>query len=109
MSKEQVAAFFQKMQTNEAFKKELASVQNELQQTMMAEIAEKLVALGARTGFAFTADDLRESYKDMVEKMSDNQELSNAELDAVAGGWGFYPIVSIEMLRGGKCRDEVED
>lgn len=86
MSKEQVTAFFEKIHTDQALKKELSDFQNELHQTMMARLADKLVVLAANAGFAFTADDLRELHEDMMDKMNDNRELTTGELSAVAGG-----------------------
>ena len=100
MSKENVTAFFQKMQTDEALKKQFANVQSELQQQMMTQLAEKLVALGASNGFEFTADDLREMYQAMTDQMSENRELSDDEVGAIAGGSekAYGALISVTTL-----------
>jgi hypothetical protein len=86
MSKENVTAFFQKMQTDETLKKQFASIQSELQQQMMTQLADKVVTLGADSGLEFTTDELHDMYKDMTDQMSENRELSDDEVDAISGG-----------------------
>jgi predicted ribosomally synthesized peptide with nif11-like leader len=96
MIKETVTAFFQKMQADETLKKQFASIQSELQQQMMEQLADKLVTLGADSGFEFTTDELRDMYKTMA---NEPRELSDDEVDGVAGGTGFtYNAINTNPL-----------
>lgn len=73
----------------------LESIQTELQEQMMTQLAEKLVDAGAAKGFSFTAEDVREVYKTMSEKRDHTNpsgELSDNNLDGVVGGmYNFIP------------------
>ena len=86
MSKEQVTAFFQKLQADEALKKQFAAVQADLQQQMLNQLAEKIVALGSKSGFHFTTNELHEMHRLLTDRDNENRELSDAELSLVAGG-----------------------
>lgn len=90
MSKENVKAFFEKAQQDETIKKQLLTVQCELHRQMMNFLSDNLVELGAQSGLEFTADDLREMHKTLMDPSNENRELSDDELNAIAGG--FLPV-----------------
>ena len=81
MSKENLEQFMSKVADSE-----------ELQAKIGEEIdAEALIALGAECGCEFTAEELQES-----------AELSDEELDGVAGGGRFIKALGLKAIRSGK-------
>jgi predicted ribosomally synthesized peptide with nif11-like leader len=83
MSIKALEEFYDKVRTNSTLEAEATAA---LQQGPAA-----VVALGAREGFAFTSDELAAG----LEKLSAGQELSDKDLDLVAGG-----IVSLPGPKG---------
>lgn len=86
MSTANVTAFFQKMQTDDDLKKQFTVAQSELQQQMMNQLVDKIVDLGSAHSYDFDATDLRVMYNAMTDQMSENRELSDDEVNAIAGG-----------------------
>ena len=85
MAKENVKKFFEKVAKDENLKKALAAAQTDA-----------LVAVAKKAGFDFTVEELLASAKTAV------GELSDSELDAVAGGW--IPIYYYYQVVSGKQR-----
>jgi predicted ribosomally synthesized peptide with nif11-like leader len=74
MSMQALEQFYDKVRASEALEAEAAAA--------MQEGAAAVVALGAREGFSFTAEELAAG----LDRLSGGEELSETDLDLVAGG-----------------------
>lgn len=82
MSVEQAKAFIEKLDNDKAFRSRVAK----------AESDEARLELAKAAGFDFTAEDLAAA----IDEFS-SEELSEEDLEAVAGGSKVYPKVEITM------------
>jgi predicted ribosomally synthesized peptide with nif11-like leader len=79
MSKDNAIAFVEKINTSPELLEEIHAITNDLN---------ALVALGQREGFDFSAHELKNYLKETAKSQG---ELSDAELEQVAGGGGGWP------------------
>lgn len=100
MSKAAVDEFFKKIRTDEKTRSRFGAIQAGLVEKTMAELSEKLVALGVESGFDVTMEDLRDIYRTMVEQANASRELTEGELDAAVGG-GADVVALVEVVLGG--------
>jgi predicted ribosomally synthesized peptide with nif11-like leader len=91
MSKENLERFYELVRNDATLQKQLANA------TDADQFADLAVRLGAQSGFAFTADDVRSS----IEPVARTGDLSEAELEAVAGGGDYYVVSSLALYSYG--------
>ena len=91
MSKESLEQFMEKVGSNEELR---ASVENQLDSDGNISL-DALIALGAENGCEFTAEDLTQ-----------NLELSDEELDGVAGG--FFRSIEGGGLKSPTCNFKLQ-
>ena len=81
MSLDQAQAFITEAHSNQDLRQQIAALQEEETGT----IFQRIVVIGSASGFDFTADELKQAWKE--HQISDgNPELNDEELDGVIGG-----------------------
>ncbi|REJ68232.1 MAG: Nif11-like leader peptide family natural product precursor [Planctomycetota bacterium] len=96
-SNEQVAAFFVKLESDEQLLERVKNVKS----------VDELVALASEAGFEVTEDEVKSYFETELAPSEENQELSEEELEKVAGGLiyaadsGNFIYKSILGRRGG--------
>jgi predicted ribosomally synthesized peptide with nif11-like leader len=93
MSKESLEQFMEKVGSNEELR---ASVENQLDSDGNISV-DALIALGSENGCEFTFEDLQQT-----------AELSNEELDGVAGGYAVGGSGSVNLRRKLHILNEVD-
>jgi len=86
MSKDAVKQMFGKMEKDAVLKGKYAELMQAHQIEAANALAEKLVEFGKTSGFAFSKVDLNAALGEMINKTVNSVELSDDELDKVAGG-----------------------
>ena len=82
MSVENVKNFYAKVNEDESLQQQL----KELARTSAEESTQALIQLANEQGFSFDNNDLEAFFAETAKNLSPTGELSEAELDAVAGG-----------------------
>lgn len=82
MSKENVKLFLNKLNEDQKLQEQLARLTTKYQE----ELANKIIEIGAENGYEFGKEDMDQFTK---ERLMESGELSEAEMEAVAGG-GMY-------------------
>lgn len=90
MSQETIEAFWKRVADDDAVRAELDALLTSKEGVPASEI----VALGARHGLAFTADELQ-----VTMTLAAGGELSEEQLEAVAGGAFVYPKVELTGVK----------
>ena len=94
MSKDSVKQMFGKMEKDEALKGKYAELMQAHQKDTENKLAEKLIELGKTSGFAFSKEELLAARAELMDKNNSNKELSDDDLEKVAGG-GFLKTGTI--------------
>jgi len=103
MSKESVKQMFGKMEKDAALKAKYAEImQSHLKETEKA-LAAKLVEMGKSSGFAFSNEDLLAARAELLDKTNSNKELSDNDLENVAGGKGDGGHIAITITSANLC------
>lgn len=92
MSKENVKAFFAEMEKNQKLHTECVKFLQE-SEAGSAEALSQIVTFGKSAGFQFTEDNMKEYCSKLTDGLHENCELSDEDLQQVAGG--FCKINSI--------------
>lgn len=104
MSKERVQEFFAAVEKDENLKDQFSAVIQEIQAELVKFesqderdriFGEKLIELGKKSGFEFNLHDLKEARQELLDQTSENGELAEEDLRAVAGG--LRPITRKDM------------
>lgn len=117
MSTEQVINFFDKVKEDQKLQKEFSAIQaglqenvgenfadnKELQKEMQDQFSEKIIALAGDAGFSFNAEALESALIKMEQQAGANQELSDDELESVAGGGGIGGVAYSVLSAGIGC------
>src|SRR5690625_4963202 len=97
MSLKDVKLFFEKVQEDETIQNKLKSMQIDHQEKMH----ENIVKLGAELGYDFDKEDMLNFVKERISTDQTNDELSDDQLDAVAGGspaaWGIFSAITFAI------------
>jgi predicted ribosomally synthesized peptide with nif11-like leader len=92
MTTASAVSFIEKLDTDPTMRGELSAQVGDVTKISSDDRSsgEALVSFGASHGYDFTAVEIRDAYKSVLEKQLVNagRELSDAELDTVAGGAG---------------------
>ncbi len=86
MSKENVKMMFAKMSKDEVFHKRYTDLMQAHQQETEKNLADKLIQLGKTAGFKFSNEDLLAARAEVMDMANSNKELSDNDLERVAGG-----------------------
>ena len=86
MSKDNVKQMFGKIEKDAALKAEYARLMQAHQIETEKKLSDKLIEFGKTSGFAFSKDDLMAARAEIIDKSNSNKELSQDDLDNVAGG-----------------------
>ncbi|HNY11716.1 MAG TPA: Nif11-like leader peptide family natural product precursor [Candidatus Wallbacteria bacterium] len=89
MSKDTVKSMFKKIEADKEFRQKYAAMMQAHQAESEKALAEKIIGLGKNSGFTFSKDDLLAARAELMDKANSNGELSEADLEKVAGGQGF--------------------
>ena len=101
MSRETAALFFRKVQEDAKLRNQVATLFCERRQDTPSALARKIVDLGAEAGLVFTCDALREVILEIANDRVGGRELSDDELNGVAGGVDFWsPLLQAFPTRG---------
>ncbi len=105
MSKENVKLMFGKMEKDAALKGKYAELMQAHQKDSENKMAEKLIEFGKTSGFAFSKEDLLAARAELTDKANSNKELSDDDLENVAGGVSqkTQTIVSSVLTFGIRC------
>jgi predicted ribosomally synthesized peptide with nif11-like leader len=98
MSLENVKAFYEVVKKDQGLQGKIA----QMAQTNPKEVEATVIKLAGEKGYQFTLDEVKTFAKNLASTMPTNGELSDSELEAVAGGkgggakfqWGVISIVS---------------
>jgi|LFRM01.1.fsa_nt_gb predicted ribosomally synthesized peptide with nif11-like leader len=95
MSVDNVKNFYAKVNEDESLQQQLI----ELARTSAEESMQALIQLANEQGFSFDNNDLEAFFAETAKNLSPTGELSEAELDAVAGGdgetWALASIINV--------------
>lgn len=96
MSKESVKLFFKTLQTDEKLQVQLGDLLNKNNELQV----EKVIEVAAKTGYEFSREDVEKLVKEKLTTMVESGELSEEEMEAVAGGSHIYlpPDYTIRLL-----------
>lgn len=86
MSKENVKKFFSEIEKDAALKGKYTEAMKAFTKESETILEQKLIELGKDAGFSFSADELFEAHKEIMEEAHENGELDLNELKNVAGG-----------------------
>ena len=94
MAIEQITDFFNQVKEDQKLQKQITTIQAEITQNQTEHSAEqlqeefigKMVALAESAGFSFSRDELTDWIKANLDQITENMELSEEELETVAGG-----------------------
>jgi predicted ribosomally synthesized peptide with nif11-like leader len=86
MSKDNVKMMFAKMAKDEVFHKRYTDLMQAHQQETEKILADKLIQLGKTAGFEFSNEDLLAARAEVMDMANSNKELSDNDLERVAGG-----------------------
>jgi predicted ribosomally synthesized peptide with nif11-like leader len=97
MAQETVKTFFKQVEADQNLNDQYKSLVKGMAAANADEAAamQQVVAFAAQQGFAFTAEDVQLAAAEMQ-----GDELTDEELDAVAGGWG---LMFVHKGYGGIC------
>ena len=97
MSLAEIERFAADLKSNEALRAEAGKAQAE---TSQATAMDRVIAFAASKGYAFTADEVEEHAK--------AKQLTDAELDGIAGGAGSHIITVGSVLTSSVERKQAE-
>ena len=86
MSKDSVKKMFGKIEKDADLRKKYTEIINAHNNGTEKDLAAKLIELGKTSGFAFSKDDLNVARAEIMDAFNSNGELSDDDLDKVAGG-----------------------
>ena len=94
MAIEQIRDFFNQVKEDQKLQERIATIQAEIMQNQTELSAEqlqdestgKMISLAESAGFSFSKDELTNWIQDHLAQNSENEELSDEELETVAGG-----------------------
>jgi predicted ribosomally synthesized peptide with nif11-like leader len=86
MSMENARAFYEKVKADQILQQKIG----ELAKEKPAETEAIIIKVAGEKGFPFTLEEMRTVMKELTKKAPDHGELSDAELEAVAGGSKDY-------------------
>jgi len=86
MSKDTVKSMFKKIEADKEFRQKYAAMMQAHQAESEKALAEKIIWLGKNSGFTFSKDDLLAARAELMDKANSNGELSETDLEKVAGG-----------------------
>lgn len=131
MSTEQIKEFFNKAKADSKLQEQIAAFQAEISQDeqgipgeqLREALIEKVVALANSIGFTFSIDDLKDAIQAKEAEIAENGELSDDDLESVAGGGvggaiafsvasvgiGCGAISIIDAALGGNCTGLLTD
>jgi predicted ribosomally synthesized peptide with nif11-like leader len=89
MSQENVKAFYEVVKKDQGLQGKIAQVA----QTSPKEVEATVIKLAGEKGYQFTLDEVKTFAKNLAATMPTNGELSDSELEAVAGGKGGHTKV----------------
>jgi predicted ribosomally synthesized peptide with nif11-like leader len=84
MSQENVKAFYEVVKKDQGLQGKIT----QMAQTNPKEVEAMVIKLAGEKGYQFTADEVKTFAKELAATMPKNGELSDNELEAVAGGKG---------------------
>ena len=90
MSVEQVKAFFAKVKEDKELAQKLQDAHSNYTGDKDAAFATVVIPIATAAGFKFTADDFKAAFR------NDEGEASDDELDAVAGGTAYDPVLGLD-------------
>ena len=90
MSVEQVKAFVAKVKDDSELAQKLKDAQANYKGDKEAAVAAVVLPIAAAAGFNFTVDDFKAAFG------NDEGEASDDELDAVAGGTAYDPVLGLD-------------
>jgi predicted ribosomally synthesized peptide with nif11-like leader len=104
MSKENVKSFFKVVGEDASLKDQVEGAMKGLEGADGKAIGNKLIELGAGAGFSFSLDDLMAAREELMDLANaENSDLSDEDLDAVAGGGKVGAIVASVISAGVIC------
>ena len=86
MSKDNVKKMFVKMEKDVDLKKKYTELMLAHQKETEKTLSDKLVNFGQTSGFTFSNSDLLAARAEIIDKVNSNKELSDGDLNNVAGG-----------------------
>jgi len=86
MSKDNVKKMFVKIEQDAQMKKKYMEMTQLHQKETDKKLAGKLIDLGKATGLSFSIEDLVAARAELIDKANSNRELSEGDLNNVAGG-----------------------
>jgi len=86
MSKDDVKKMFGGMEKDERLREKYSALMRAHAAETDNALCDRLIELGAASGFAFSKDDLLAARAELIEKYNSNAELSAGDLEKVAGG-----------------------
>jgi predicted ribosomally synthesized peptide with nif11-like leader len=101
MSKETVIKFFTAVDKSPELQRQIRPLD---EQGDSRDGAKKMLEIAAKAGYAFSLEDLRDVVKDRNEQMMPSSELSERDLEQVAGGRGAAGCVCTEECCYTKCQ-----
>ena len=108
MSTEQIKEFFNKAKADSKLQEQIAAFQAEISQDeqgipgeqLREALIEKMVALADSVGFTFSIDDLKDAIQAKEAEIAENGELSDDDLESVAGG-GIGGMIAVSFVTAG--------
>ncbi len=98
---EKMKKLYEKVAADSKLQAKFEVIINAAEKVGEAETSEKLVGFAKEAGFDVTLDEMQKFFKNLSEN---KDELSDQELDMVAGGKaGIMPVVSSVMSMGVTC------
>jgi len=94
MSIEAVRAFIKKVRADEALQKDLEAIDRTDRDAAMAGV----VAVAEKVGFSFGVEDYEAAAEEMIQARHAAGEISDEDLDAVAGGLGGIETKTLDQV-----------
>jgi|GEM_PF-660931 len=102
MSKDNVKNMFAKFEKDADLKKKYTEIMKIHRKETEDALADMLIELGRNSGFDFSKNDLISVRTEFIDRMNSNSELSDADLNQVAGGGEMKTkVVIISVVSAG--------